>query len=137
MPGDPQDVKVTPVNSTTIHVTWKPPAEKDRHGIIRGYHVHVQEIKEEVRHGLQSRTKPEITILISGILQGKSMLNDPLSIDVSDGQVLELNVSGLQPDTRYSVQVAALTRKGDGDRSQPVTVKTPGGVPNRPTVNLK
>lgn len=65
------------------------------------------------------------------------MLNDPLSIDVSDGQLLELNVSGLQPDTRYSVQVAALTRKGDGDRSQPVTVKTPGGVPNRPTVNLK
>lgn len=115
VPGDPQDVKVTPINSTTIHVTWKPPAEKDRHGIIRGYHVHVQEIKEE----------------------GKSMLNDPLSIDVSDGQMLELNVSGLQPDTRYSVQVAALTRKGDGDRSQPVTVKTPGGVPNRPTVNLK
>lgn len=50
VPGDPQDVKVTPVNSTTIHVTWKPPAEKDRHGIIRGYHVHVQEIKEEVRN---------------------------------------------------------------------------------------
>lgn len=65
------------------------------------------------------------------------MLNDPLTIDVSDGQLLQLNVTGLQPDTRYSVQVAALTRKGDGDRSPPVNVKTPGGVPNRPTVNLK
>lgn len=54
-----------------------------------------------------------------------------------DGNAQELNVTGLQPDTKYSVQVAALTRKGDGDRSPPVTVKTPGGVPNRPTVNLK
>lgn len=50
---------------------------------------------------------------------------------------MEYNVTGLQPDTRYSIQVAALTRKGDGDRSLPIIVKTPGGVPIRPTVNLK
>lgn len=48
MPGDPQDVKVAPINSTTIKVTWKPPLAKDRNGIIRGYHIHVQETKEEV-----------------------------------------------------------------------------------------
>lgn len=48
MPGDPQDVKVTPINSTSVHVIWKPPHEKDRNGIIRGYHIHVQEVKEEV-----------------------------------------------------------------------------------------
>lgn len=58
-----------------------------------------------------------------------------MKFDVVDG--LEYNVTGLQPDTKYSIQVAALTRKGDGDRSLPVTVKTPGGVPIRPTVNLK
>lgn len=51
--------------------------------------------------------------------------------------VLEVNITGLQPDTSYSVQVAALTRKGDGDRSTPIDVKTPGGVPNRPDVNIK
>lgn len=50
---------------------------------------------------------------------------------------LEYNVTGLQPDTRYSIQVAAVTRKGDGDRSLPILVKTPGGVPVRPTMNLK
>jgi netrin-G3 ligand len=60
-----------------------------------------------------------------------------MRFDVLEGSAQELNVTGLQPDTTYSVQVAALTRKGDGDRSPPVTVKTPGGVPNRPTVNLK
>ena len=69
--------------------------------------------------------------------QSKNLVNEPLTIDVSDGNVLELNVTGLQPDTKYNVQVAALTRKGDGNRSPPVSIKTPGGVPNRPTVNLK
>lgn len=48
MPGDPQEVKATPLNSTSIHVTWKPPLEKDRNGIIRGYHIHVQEMRDEV-----------------------------------------------------------------------------------------
>lgn len=60
-----------------------------------------------------------------------------MRFNVMDETILELNVTGLQPDTRYSVQVAALTRKGDGDRSPPTTVKTPGGVPNRPIVTLK
>lgn len=48
MPGPPTDVKVQSVNSTTIHVQWRPPSEEDRHGIIRGYHIHVQEAKPEV-----------------------------------------------------------------------------------------
>lgn len=48
VPGDPQDVKVTPINSTTIKVNWSPPLAKDRNGIILGYHVHVQETKDEV-----------------------------------------------------------------------------------------
>lgn len=112
VPGDPQDVKAAQINSTSIHVSWKPPLEKDRNGIIRGYHIHVQELREE----------------------GKGFLNEPLKFDVVDA--LEYNVTGLQPDTKYSIQVAALTRKGDGDRSNAVIVKTPGGVPVRPTVTL-
>lgn len=68
-------------------------------------------------------------------LQGKGFLNEPMKFDVVDA--LEYNVTGLQPDTRYSIQVAALTRKGDGDRSLPVIVKTPGGVPVRPVTTIK
>ncbi|XP_011267772.1 tyrosine-protein phosphatase Lar isoform X5 [Camponotus floridanus] len=115
MPGDPQDVKVTPINSTAIHVEWKPPKATDQNGVIRGYHIHVQEVREE----------------------GKDLLNEPIRRDVHEDGVLEVNITGLQPDTRYSVQVAALTRKGDGDRSVPIHVRTPGGVPNRPQVNVK
>lgn len=74
--------------------------------------------------------------MFSYVFQGKDLLNEPIRRDVHEG-VLEVNITGLQPDTRYSVQVAALTRKGDGDRSPPVHVRTPGGVPNRPHVNVK
>ncbi|KZC05677.1 Receptor-type tyrosine-protein phosphatase delta, partial [Dufourea novaeangliae] len=115
VPGDPQDVKATPINSTAVHVEWKPPKSKEQNGVIRGYHIHVQEVREE----------------------GKDLLNEPIRRDVHDDGVLEVNITGLQPDTTYSVQVAALTRKGDGDRSPPVHVRTPGGVPNRPQVNVK
>lgn len=48
VPGEPTNVAISAVNSTTIHVSWKPPAEKDRNGIIRGYHIHIHEMKEEV-----------------------------------------------------------------------------------------
>ncbi|XP_050443629.1 tyrosine-protein phosphatase Lar isoform X3 [Adelges cooleyi] len=113
VPGPPTDVKVQPVNSTTIHVQWRPPSEDQRHGIIRGYHIHIQEAK----------------------LEGNALLNEPLRFDVAEA--LESNVTNLQPDTLYAVQIAAITRKGDGDRSHPVKIKTPGGVPVRPIVNLK
>lgn len=60
-----------------------------------------------------------------------------MKFDVVGDSVLEINITSLQPDTMYSVQVAALTRKGDGDRSPPVNVRTPGGVPSRPDLILK
>ncbi|XP_046828012.1 tyrosine-protein phosphatase Lar isoform X9 [Vespa crabro] len=116
MPGDPQNVKVTSINSTAIHVEWDAPKAKDQNGVIRGYHIHVQEVREEGRD---------------------DVFNEPIRRDVQEDGVREINITGLQPDTRYSVQIAALTRKGDGDRSAPVHVRTPGGVPNRPQVNIK
>lgn len=63
------------------------------------------------------------------------MLNEPIRVAVQNE--LKHNVTDLQPDTNYVIQVAALTRKGDGARSAPVQVRTPGGVPTRPTINLK
>jgi Fibronectin type III domain len=48
VPGEPRDVSLNAVNSTTINVKWKAPKENDRNGIIRGYHIHVHEIKDEV-----------------------------------------------------------------------------------------
>ena len=46
-------------------------------------------------------------------------------------------IRDLVPDTTYRVQVAAVTRKGDGSRSPVATVTMPGGVPTKPTISLK
>lgn len=48
VPGNPQNVTANPINSTAIHVKWEPPKAKDQNGVIRGYHIHVQEVREEV-----------------------------------------------------------------------------------------
>ncbi|XP_035710661.1 tyrosine-protein phosphatase Lar isoform X4 [Folsomia candida] len=115
IPGEPQNVSSEPLNSTTISIKWDSPNQNEKHGVIRGYQIHVQEIGED----------------------GDSLLNQPLRFDVLDGNARFYNVSDLQPDTQYGVQVAALTRKGDGLRSKKVNVKTPGGVPSRPDLTLK
>jgi receptor-type tyrosine-protein phosphatase F len=60
------------------------------------------------------------------------IVNDPFKVDVTNGDAEEFNVTDLQPDTEYSVQVAAVTRKGDGTRSRSERCRTQGGVPSRP-----
>ncbi|ODN02995.1 Tyrosine-protein phosphatase Lar [Orchesella cincta] len=104
VPGEPQNVSTNAMNSTTIQVLWEQPNQNEKHGVIRGYQIHVQELGEDE----------------------DSLLNPPLRFDVLDGMARSFNVTELQPDTKYAVQVAALTRKGDGLRSKKVVVKTPG-----------
>ena len=87
---------------------------KEQNGLIRGYQIHIQEINK-----------------------AGDFINDPLRYDVADGTAENFNVTGLQPDTEYSVRVAAVTRKGDGTRSRSQRVKTEGGVPTRPDILLR
>jgi len=42
VPGEPKDVRASPVNSSSVLVTWQPPADEDRNGVIRGYQIYVQ-----------------------------------------------------------------------------------------------
>ncbi|XP_074601531.1 tyrosine-protein phosphatase Lar isoform X2 [Brevipalpus obovatus] len=116
IPGEPRSVKATVINSTTIKVEWKPPSLKDQKGIIRGYQIHIQEMSPGSR---------------------EDFVNDPMKFDVLDQNVAEFNVTPLQPDTPYSIQVAAVTRKGDGARSKPVQAQTLGGVPSKPDVSVR
>ena len=39
VPGEPRKVKVEALNSTAIGVQWRPPADRDHNGVIRGYLV--------------------------------------------------------------------------------------------------
>ncbi|XP_064477479.1 tyrosine-protein phosphatase Lar-like isoform X1 [Ornithodoros turicata] len=114
VPGEPRMVKVAAINSTAMSVSWKAPVNRDRHGLIRGYQIHIQEMN---KHG--------------------DLINEPQRYDVADEAAEEYNVTGLQPDTEYSVQVAAVTRKGDGSRSRPKLARTHGGVPTRPELTAR
>nr|CAD7398702.1 unnamed protein product [Timema poppensis] len=144
VPGaPPQSVIGEAVGPTSIRVSWSPPPAERSNGRIIYYKLQVVESGRSDSEALQitlngtSFVLDELKRWTEYRIWGKGFLNEPMRYDVLDGKAQELVVSGLQPDTRYSVQVAALTRKGDGDRSPPVSIKTPGGVPNRPNVNLK
>lgn len=106
-------MKVLALNSSSLNVKWLAPEATEQNGLIRGYQIHIQEIN----------TLGEST-------------GDPLRFDVADGMAEEFNVTSLQPDTEWAVQVAAVTRKGDGTRSRAVNVRTTGGVPTKPEVSI-
>lgn len=112
VPGEPCNVKVEVVNSTAIEVSWTPPDEKERHGIIRGYQIHVQNMN-------RGNENPNAA---------------HLPHTIHNGEATRYIVGGLTPDTKYQVQVSAITRKGDGTRSTHEIVEMPGGVPNKPAL---
>ncbi|XP_054161906.1 tyrosine-protein phosphatase Lar-like isoform X2 [Oppia nitens] len=114
VPGEPRDVRATALNSTSILVEWLAPIHKEQNGLIRGYQIHVQEVNGN-----------------------GDLINDPIRFDVADGMAEEYNITGLQPDTDYAIQVAAVTRKGDGTRSRSTSVRTLGGVPSKPDILIR
>ncbi|KAK3755490.1 hypothetical protein RRG08_063566, partial [Elysia crispata] len=108
VPGAPENVHITPINSTTLMVEWERPTKPK--GIIRGYQVHYIEVDGE--------DEP-----LKGVTED--------SYEVPDSRTVA-TIGGLKPDTRYLIQVAAFTRKGDGLRSQSRVHTTKGAVPLAP-----
>lgn len=79
--GPPSEVHGYSNSSTAIVVEWEPPIPELLHGVLRNYVVHYGPSNSSV----ERRTD-----------------------QVEPGQTLHL-LSGLQPSTNYSVQVAAVT----------------------------
>ena len=46
VPGEPRRVRLDAVNSTAVHVQWRPPLEREQNGVIRGYQVLYMRIDE-------------------------------------------------------------------------------------------
>ncbi|XP_058886211.1 receptor-type tyrosine-protein phosphatase delta-like isoform X22 [Acipenser ruthenus] len=115
--GPPRKVEVEAVNSTSIKVTWRSPVPNKQHGQIRGYQVHYVKMD-------------------NGEPRGQPMIKDIMLADAQweydDSTEHVMVISGLQPETTYSVTVTAYTTKGDGARSKPKLVSTTGAVPGRP-----
>ncbi|XP_039371130.1 receptor-type tyrosine-protein phosphatase S isoform X5 [Mauremys reevesii] len=100
----PRKVEVEVLNSTAIQVFWRSPVQNRQHGQIRGYQVHYVRMENGEAKGL-----PQIK-------------------DVMLADAQEMIIAGLQPETSYSITVAAYTMKGDGARSKPKLVTTKGAV---------
>ncbi|XP_036833696.1 receptor-type tyrosine-protein phosphatase S isoform X17 [Oncorhynchus mykiss] len=112
VPGaPPRRVEVEVLNSTALKVMWRSLLPGRQHGQIRGYQVHYVRVENGESRGL------------------------PLIKDVMLADAQEMVIGGLQPDTTYSITVAAYTTKGDGARSKPKLVVTKGAdVPKNFTV---
>ncbi|XP_078532010.1 receptor-type tyrosine-protein phosphatase delta isoform X10 [Lissotriton helveticus] len=115
--GPPRKVEVEAVNSTSVKITWRSPMPNKQHGQIRGYQVHYVRME-------------------NGEPKGQPMLKDVMLADAQweydDTTEHEMVISGLQPETAYSITVTAYTTKGDGARSKAKVVSTTGAVPGRP-----
>ncbi|KAM9852891.1 roundabout homolog 2 [Aulostomus maculatus] len=92
----PQAVSVVQLtNSSSISVSWEPPPHSIQTGIIREY---------------------KVWCLCSSVEQ-ENQINRTV-----DGAVLSILLTGLLPDVRYTVKVAAVTSLGVGARSPPVSL---------------
>ncbi|XP_008585869.1 PREDICTED: receptor-type tyrosine-protein phosphatase F isoform X10 [Galeopterus variegatus] len=111
--GPPRKVEVEPLNSTAVHVSWKLPIPSKQHGQIRGYQVTYVRLE-------------------SGEPRGPPIIQDVMLAEAQwqpeESEDYETTISGLTPETTYSITVAAYTTKGDGARSKPKIVTTTGAV---------
>uniref|UniRef100_A0A8C1YM65 protein-tyrosine-phosphatase n=1 Tax=Cyprinus carpio TaxID=7962 RepID=A0A8C1YM65_CYPCA len=122
VPGaPPRRVEVEVLNSTAIKVMWRSLLPGKQHGQIRGYQVHYVRVENGESRGLP---------LIKDIMLADAQW------EMDDTAEYEMVIGGLQPDTTYSITVAAYTTKGDGARSKPKLVVTKGAVPGPPFLSV-
>uniref|UniRef100_A0A8C1FC88 protein-tyrosine-phosphatase n=1 Tax=Cyprinus carpio carpio TaxID=630221 RepID=A0A8C1FC88_CYPCA len=108
----PRQLEVQPINSTSVKVSWHSVLSGQRNGQIRGYQVHY-------------------ALMENGESQGLPRIKDMM---LDDEQ--ELMLEDLQPETLYSISVAAYTIKGDGAQSVAHLVQTPA-LPARPVLSVQ
>nr|XP_020139404.1 receptor-type tyrosine-protein phosphatase S [Microcebus murinus] len=118
----PRKVEAEALNATAIRVLWRSPAPGRQHGQIRGYQVHYVRME-----GAEARGPPRI----------KDVMLADAQWETDDTAEYEMVITDLQPETAYSVTVAAYTMKGDGARSKPKVVVTKGAVLGRPALSVQ
>ncbi|MBN3296456.1 PTPRS phosphatase, partial [Amia calva] len=123
LPGaPPRRVEVEVLNSTALKVMWRSLQPGRQHGQIRGYQVHYVRVENGESRGLP---------LIKDVMLADAQW------ETDDTAEYEMIIAGLQPDTTYSITVAAYTTKGDGARSKPKLVTTKGAVPGKPAMSVQ
>ncbi|XP_020557863.1 receptor-type tyrosine-protein phosphatase F isoform X7 [Oryzias latipes] len=108
----PRRVKAEALNSSSIRVSWLPPLSVKHQGQVMGYHLIGFRLENGQPHGQQ------------------------ILLDVPVDGAQEAVITGLLPETTYSVTVAAYSSKGDGAPSKVRQVTTSGAVPGKPTMMI-
>ena len=57
----PENLITTPLSSTTLYLTWQPPVEEERNGIIRRYIINITELNSGNEYQLENAST-EITV---------------------------------------------------------------------------
>lgn len=110
----PTNVRVRPINSTTVKVSWKPPNPQQINGINQGYKI--QAWRYVIEDGERMEVPERTTTVPPSLL-------DPLAEQ-------EALLSGLEKYTDYNITVLCFTDPGDGVRSVAVPVRTNEDVPD-------
>ena len=111
VPGEPRDVAAKPFNSSTVIVDWRAPADDKQNGVIRAYQIYIQP-KNTVREDHNLSTSLLYCfflcafLLILCVQEGvHQYYSQPLRFNTGNPEVTSYNVTGLQPDTKYKIQV--------------------------------
>ncbi|KAL9913489.1 Down syndrome cell adhesion molecule 1 isoform 2-T2 [Glossina fuscipes fuscipes] len=107
--GKPQNIKVEPVNQTTLRVTWKPPARSEWNGEILGYYVGYK----------LSNTN-------------SSYIFETVNFLTEEGKEHSLELNNLRVYTQYSVVIQAFNKIGAGPLSDEEKQFTAEGTPSQP-----
>ncbi|XP_041984481.1 Down syndrome cell adhesion molecule-like protein Dscam2 isoform X2 [Aricia agestis] len=101
----PGSLQCSALSSQSVRVTWEPPPQRGRNGVVQGYRVTYAPVTDWYGN------EEAVTKQISG---------------------LHTTLSGLRRYTNYSVTVCAFTAAGDGVRAAPVYCHTEEDVPSAP-----
>ncbi|XP_033234750.1 Down syndrome cell adhesion molecule-like protein Dscam2 isoform X46 [Drosophila pseudoobscura] len=107
--GKPQNIKVEPVNQTTMRVTWKPPPRTEWNGEILGYYVGYK----------LSNTN-------------SSYVFETINFITEEGKEHILDLQNLRVYTQYSVVIQAFNKIGAGPLSEEEKQFTAEGTPSQP-----
>ncbi|XP_056269811.1 receptor-type tyrosine-protein phosphatase S-like isoform X2 [Pseudoliparis swirei] len=107
----PQDVQCRSTSSTSLLVSWRPPAVSGQNGVLEGYRVHYR---------------------AAGPAEGGGEAGGPEEPPTVPAPEEQLLLQRLDKWTQYRVSVAAFTGRGAGPESEPLLCRTDEDVPGAP-----
>ena len=96
VPGEPQNLMIISLDSTSLMVSWEHPLPQDRNGIITDYLIYVQ-----IRDG-----------------------SEDIFMRSTNSNATTFTIENLEEFTEYNISVAAVTGAGEGNKTDEVIQRT-------------